>query len=453
MTKSRTAGVPSLPDDWGATNVGAVATIENGCPFESSHFNDKEGLPLIRIRDVHSGCSKTLYSGPYEDRFLVKDGDLLVGMDGEFRVRKWRAGTGLLNQRVCRLVPEETRVDRDFLCFSIAHPLKQIEDFTSYTTVKHISAGQIRAIIIPFPGIAEQRKIAGVLSLVQRAIEQQERAMALTTELKKSLMHKLFTEGLHGEQRKETEMGPAPESWVVAELSGLLEIKHGFAFEGEFFASDGHYILLTPGHFFEDGGFRDQKDKTKFYTGEFPRGYLLAKGDLLVVMTEQKAGLLGSSIMIPESDRYVHNQRLGLIHKLDETRLDKLFLYYYFNTAEVRKCIAMNSSGSKVRHTSPGKIREMKIALPSLDEQRQIVAILQAADARAGLLCRKHSALADLFRTLLHRLMTGQLRTEDLVLPESNVRTQAHLEAARAPRPAMPRSSPASKPSSPRRSR
>ena len=69
---------------------------------------------------------------------------------------------------------------------------------------------------IPIPPLAEQRKIAAVLGLVQRAIEQQERLIALTTELKKALLHKLFTEGLRGEPQKQTEIGPVPESWEVA---------------------------------------------------------------------------------------------------------------------------------------------------------------------------------------------------------------------------------------------
>jgi type I restriction enzyme S subunit len=249
-------------------------------------------------------------------------------------------------------------------------------------------------------------------------MEQQERLLALTAELKKALLHQLFTAGLHGEPQKYTDIGPVPESWEVVELASLFEIKHGFAFEGEFFASDGRYILLTPGHFFEEGGFRDQKDKTKFYTGDFPRSYLLMKGDLLVAMTEQKAGLLGSSIVIPESDKYLHNQRLGLIHKLDDSRLDMLFLYYFFNTADVRKRIAMTASGSKVRHTSPGKIRELKIALPSLDEQRRIVEVFQAVDTKFDMLGRKHAALTALFRTTLHQLMTAQLRVDQLVIEE-----------------------------------
>ena len=65
------------------------------------------------------------------------------------------------------------------------------------------------------PPLPEQRKIAGVLGVVQRAMEQQERLLALTAELKKALLHQLFTAGLRGEPQKQTEIGPVPESWEV----------------------------------------------------------------------------------------------------------------------------------------------------------------------------------------------------------------------------------------------
>ena len=78
----------------------------------------------------------------------------------------------------------------------------------------------------------EQRKIAGVLGLVQRAIEQQERLIALTTELKKTLLHKLFTEGLRGEPQKQTEIGPVPESWEVVPL-GFTCVKIGNGSDSE----------------------------------------------------------------------------------------------------------------------------------------------------------------------------------------------------------------------------
>ena len=75
--------------------------------------------------------------------------------------------------------------------------------------------------------VAEQRKIAAVLGLMQWAIEQQQRLIALTTELKKALLHKLFTEGLRGEPQKQSEIGPVPESWEIKKLGSLVNLKTG----------------------------------------------------------------------------------------------------------------------------------------------------------------------------------------------------------------------------------
>ena len=271
---------------------------------------------------------------------------------------------------------------------------------------------------IPLPPLQEQRRIAAVLGLVHRAVEQQERLLTLVAELKQTLLQYLFTNGLRGEPRKSTELGFIPQSWEVKTLASLLDIKHGYAFAGKFFAPSGRYVLLTPGHFYEAGGFRNQKDKTKYFVGEFPQDYILSKGDLLVAMTEQKAGLLGSAIIVPESDKFLHNQRLGLIQNLNEKQLKKHFLFYFFNTAVVRKQIFLTSSGSKVRHTSPGKIRELNIALPSPSEQQEIIDVLQTIDAKLEITDRKHTALTSLFRTLLHQLMTAQIRVADLDLSE-----------------------------------
>jgi len=83
------------------------------------------------------------------------------------------------------------------------------------------------------------------------------------------------------------------EGWVERPLAELCDIKHGFAFKSEFFTPEGDYVLLTPGNFYESGGYRDRGEKQKYYTGEIPPDFVLSEGDLLVAITEQAAGLLG----------------------------------------------------------------------------------------------------------------------------------------------------------------
>ena len=168
--------------------------------------------------------------------------------------------------------------------------------------------------------------------------------------------------------------------WEWLNFSELFRVKHGYAFKSQFFDTTGPFVLLTPGSFYESGGFRDQGDKQKYYTGDVPPGYILDEGDLLVAMTEQAEGLLGSSAWIPEPNRYLHNQRLGLITELNEKRIDKRFLYYLFNTREVRHQIAGSASGTKVRHTSPERIGRVKARIPLLPAQRKIAVLATAYD-------------------------------------------------------------------------
>ena len=143
--------------------------------------------------------------------------------------------------------------------------------------------------------------------------------------------------------------------WPLVSLNEGINVKHGFAFKGEYFSGSGNEILITPGNFHEQGGFKYTPGKEKYYTHDYPSEYLCCKGDLVVAMTEQTDGLLGSTALVPENKKFLHNQRIGLI-TFDSDRYNTLFLYYVFRTKSVRAQIAQSSSGSKVKHTSPNRI-------------------------------------------------------------------------------------------------
>jgi type I restriction enzyme S subunit len=169
-------------------------------------------------------------------------------------------------------------------------------------------------------------------------------------------------------------------NWPLARISDFCRVKHGYAFKSRYFESDGPYVLFTPGSFNEEGGYRDQGDKTKYYTGDVPDGFILDEGDLLIAMTEQAPGLLGSSAWIPEPNRFLHNQRLGRIIDLDETRVEKRFLYYLFNTRGVRHQISASATGTKVRHTAPERIGRVLVPLPPRKVQSWIANTLSTYD-------------------------------------------------------------------------
>jgi type I restriction enzyme S subunit len=171
--------------------------------------------------------------------------------------------------------------------------------------------------------------------------------------------------------------------WDTIHLGEVMEVKHGYAFKGQNFANSGDFVLLTPGNCHESGGLKLKGDKEKYYVGEFPSEFLLAEGDMLVVMTDliNTAPILGGSFVIPDNSRFLHNQRLGLVQVTDESRIDKTFLYYLLNTYDYRAQVRGSASGATVRHTSPGRIKGCKIRVPrEVAYQNQIGSILSAYD-------------------------------------------------------------------------
>jgi type I restriction enzyme, S subunit len=172
-------------------------------------------------------------------------------------------------------------------------------------------------------------------------------------------------------------------TWTEGCIGDFAEIRHGFAFKGDQFSSEGAFIVITPGNCYENGGFRSRGEKEKFYSGPVPEGYLLNKGDVLVVMTDlvNSAPVLGGSFSIPEDNRYLHNQRLGLVHITRPDLIDGRFLYHLFNTHKYRAQVRGSASGATVRHTSPGRIKSCKVKYPtSLGEQKRIAETVSAYD-------------------------------------------------------------------------
>lgn len=171
-------------------------------------------------------------------------------------------------------------------------------------------------------------------------------------------------------------------TWTKATLGEFFRLKHGFAFKGEFFATSGAYILLTPGNFRRDGGLEARGEREKYYAGEFPNDFLLKEGELLIVLTDltQNAPILGSPAIIPTNGKYLHNQRLGKVVGLDESKLKKKFLYYLLNSTKVREQIKATATGSTVRHTAPDRIYSVRVKIPDVPSQQRIADILSAYD-------------------------------------------------------------------------
>lgn len=189
-------------------------------------------------------------------------------------------------------------------------------------------------------------------------------------------------------------------SWQEVQLGDGIHVKHGFAFKGEYFSASGEYLVLTPGNFLEKGGFRVRDGKERFYHADFPQDYLLSEDDLIVAMTEQGEGLLGSAARIPAEGKYLHNQRLGLVQITDPGLVDKRFLYWVFNSADVRAQIRSTATGAKVKHTAPERIKKVRLKMPGLSGQKAIASVLDSYDDLIATNQRRIALLEDAARRL-----------------------------------------------------
>lgn len=171
-------------------------------------------------------------------------------------------------------------------------------------------------------------------------------------------------------------------TWNLIELGDHISIKHGFAFKSKYFSDNGGYVVLTPGNCHENGGLKRKGEKEKSYIGEPPSEFILNEGDQIVVMTDlvQEAPILGGCFQIPEANKYLHNQRLGLVKINNDNVLNPDFLYYLFNFSAYRAQVRASASGSTVRHTSPRRIYQCKVWVPSVKEQEEIAKTLGSYD-------------------------------------------------------------------------
>lgn len=386
------------------TELGNICKLRNGYAFKSDDFIN-DGIPIVRIGDINNGNinldstikvkEKDLFNS-----FLIQKGAILIAMSGATtgKIGKYSSDIkAYQNQRVGCFIPDNDKINNEYLyCF-----LKTLKDKILQKAYgggqPNISPKDIESLKIPLPPLNDQIRIADLLTRAEMLIAKRKESIKALDEFLKSTFLEMFGDPVKNEK-----------GWDILPLGEKLKIKHGFAYLGEYFSNAGEYVLLTPGNFFEEGGYRDRGDKQKYYLGEIPQDYILQKGDLLIAMTEQASGLLGSSIIVPASNKYLHNQRLGLI-VLKNNDMNKVFVFHLFNHVNIRKIIHANATGTKVRHTSPTKIEEIEVSIPPITLQNKFAAIVEKVEAMKVKYNESLVELEKLYGSLSQRAFRGEL--------------------------------------------
>lgn len=168
-------------------------------------------------------------------------------------------------------------------------------------------------------------------------------------------------------------------------LGELMEVTRGMSLCGDYYATEGNLMRLTLGNFdYRNNCFKDDKSKDNLYfSGDVKTEFILNEGDIITPLTEQAIGLLGSTAKVPCSGKYIQSQDVGLIKCNDKLNPD--FAYYLIPSKLVRTQLSAAAQQTKIRHTSPDKIKNCTVWIPDYSTQEKIGKLLSALDDKIAL--------------------------------------------------------------------
>jgi len=352
-------------------------------------------------------------SGTYFER-----GDILVGKitpsfenGKQALVQELMTPFGYATTEVIPLHPLSERHDPRLLFFYLLHPDVRhyvAERMEGSTGRKRVPEGVLLDLPIPELAADDQTAIADTLEVIQRAASAEANCEQRAQDLKRAAMRALFTKGLRGEAQKETEIGLVPESWDVRALGDVSAIERGRFLhrprnEPRFYG--GSTPFVQTGDIVRSGGRIREFTQSLNADGVaisrvFPAGTIL----ITIAANIGYTGILQFDSACPDS----------LVAITPKKLIDTEFLEYWLQTQQSNMDKAAPKGTQK--NINIQFLLPWPVVLPTLDEQHEIVAILDAIDRKIDLHRKKLAVLDELFKALLHKLMTGEIRVADLDL-------------------------------------
>jgi type I restriction enzyme S subunit len=407
--------------DWQKTTFGKVSTgfLSGGTPTTSRTDYWKGEIPWITSKWLGDKLELTTGEKFVSEEAVKKSATKIVPKDSIiFATRVGVGKVGInridlaINQDLAGVLIDNEKHDIKFLAYQLG--IDSIQQYVAMNkrgaTIKGITRDCLEQIRLNVPPLPEQKKIAHILSTVQRAIEAQERIIQTTTELKKALMHKLFTEGLRQEPQKQTEIGPVPESWEVVELGTLAKVGNGSTPKraNKAYWEGGTIPWLNSTKIHD----RFITEADQFVTPQAVKECHLPKvlpNSLLIAITGQGKTLGNSAITRIAT---CINQHLAYAQFHAAKIVPDFVLWFMHTRYDYLRSIAHGGGSTKGALTC-GFLKTLPIPVPSRAEQEEIATAFQTIEDKQVCAARKQAALQDLFRTLLHELMTAKIRVTD----------------------------------------
>ncbi|MBK5967911.1 MULTISPECIES: restriction endonuclease subunit S [Thiorhodovibrio] len=389
-----------VPAGWSRVEFDSFTTLQRGKDLTKAQF--REGaVPVAGSNGVIG----------YHDTAIAKAPGITVGRSGSagkvtvYEEDFWPHNTSLY-------VRDFHGNDPYFAGFLLG--TLNLARFKTGASVPTLDRNSFKTLPLVVPPLPEQKKIAHILSTVQRAIEAQERIIQTTTELKKALMHKLFTEGLRNEPQKQTEIGPIPESWEVLPLSDCAVVQTGIA-KGrtvkEEEAVEVPYLRVAN---VQDGYLDLSEMKSITIRKSEKNRFALQNGDVVLTEGGDFDKLGRGFIWHGQVDNCVHQNHVFAVRPDTERISSEFFAYQSQSPYGKSYFLSVAHKTTNLACINTTKLKAFPLLLPPKDEQNEIVRACRGIDRKIGVAQSKMKQLRNLFHTLLHELMTAKTRVNEL---------------------------------------
>lgn len=410
-------------ESWRSKPIGELGVVITGKTPSTKKKSYWDGsIPFITPPDLNSKQIINAQRSIGEEGLNVvkplPKGTVLTSCIGNIgRVGMTHADISVTNQQINSLIVDSQIADNWYCLYAIMFIEEDLKKAARKTTLPILNKSNFCKVEIPYPPLPEQQKIAFILFTIQKAIEQQDQEIKLTTELKNAIMQKLFTEGIRGEKQKDTEIGSFPDSWDVVKFVDYAEFKNGINFTKE---QKGNNGLLTVDVLNMYGtGCRVSLDSLYRVDKEISDNFLLLDGDLLFVRSSLKLEGVGWTCVFENRKEPVTFCGFIIRSRLNNNiDFNPLFLAYYFRTHEARKRLISGGAKVAITNINQGILKQMLIPKPPFEEQLEISEHLDKINEKISVSQRKKDLLKELFRTILHQLMTARIRVDDIDLSE-----------------------------------
>ncbi len=377
-------------------------------PLGRTHVSEFIPKPLANLR-----------SGTY-----VENGDLMVAKitpsfeNGKQAIVDIDSDFAYATTEVIPLHGRKGESDTLFLFFYLLHSEVRSDlagKMEGSTGRQRLSKTVLGDRLIPLPPLPEQKKIAHILSTVQRAIEAQEKMIQTTTELKKALMHKLFTEGLRNEPQKQTEIGPIPESWEVVPLAKIIRSKlQNGAFVKKPETGRGYLFANVVNMYRETHLDLSQLERIDVPINDVNQ-YWLEEGDILVVRSSLKREGIGQNCVARNLVEPVFYDCHLIRVQIESSKLVPEFLSNFWRSDIGKNDLVLRSKTTTMTTINQQGISKSIVPIAPIDEQEEIVNSLETVDKKIRFSRKHKDVLQSIFRTLLHELMTAKTRVHNLI--------------------------------------